>query len=320
MMTSAPVAIIGAGLAGLACARQVSKSGKAVVIFDKARGPGGRLASRRRLSTTFDIGAQFLTASQPAFSKQLSQWEQAGCLASWDLDPAKAAWVGSPRMSALTRHFSQGLNLISSTAISFIQPADNQQWSLIDTQGKQWGPFSQIVIATPASQALPLVESLAPQLSQQLVHVQEEPIWAAYFAVKPSSGPEKNCYQPAVSALRRASRLNTKPGQTYPLERWVVEATPEWSLQHLHLTQAEVAQRLFQVWANDIAAGQVPKPQLLEAHRWLYGQARKHLDAGYLADDHQQIFVCGDFCLGSSAEAAWLSGDQLGQALRKAIQ
>lgn len=318
-MTSAPTAIIGGGLAGLACAQHLTAAGQPFKLFDKARGPGGRLASRRRLATTFDLGAQGLTATGPAFHQQLQTWAQQGWLQSWQTGQG-VQWVGSPRMSALTRAASQNIPLYTATRILRLETTSAGLWQLQDAQGKRWGPFSRVVLALPASQAAPLVADLSPVLTEQLQAVHERPIWVAYFALKGSSAQDKNYLQPPASALRRATLLNSKPGQDFPLERWVLEATPSWSEEHVAFPQAEVAQRLFNCWANDIATQVAPKPLLLEAHRWLYGQTQKPLGVNFLADQKQQLFACGEFCLGTTAEAAWQSGDQLGQALRKAVQ
>ncbi|WP_404415432.1 NAD(P)/FAD-dependent oxidoreductase [Marinospirillum sp.] len=319
-MTSAAIAIIGAGLAGLTCARELTQAGRRVTVFEKARGPGGRLSSRRQLNSTFDLGAQALTAQHSDFAKQLRVWETEGCLQPWKGAGTLPSWVGSPRMSALTRHYSKGLNLVTATCISHLQATEDQQWSLVDTTGKIWGPFTQVVLATPANQALPLIDQASGSLKRQLSQVKEDPVWVAYFALQSTSLPTANCLQPASSYLRRATLLNSKPGQESELQRWVVEATPRWSQEHLDLPKGEAARRLFNIWANDMATELPSHPQLLDAHRWLYGSVSTHLQQGFLEDAEQQLFVCGDFCRGSTAEAAWQSGHELAQALRKTIQ
>ena len=64
-MTVRPrVVVVGAGAAGLSAARQLGDRYE-VVVFDKARGVGGRMATRRLGDATFDHGAQFLTAHDP---------------------------------------------------------------------------------------------------------------------------------------------------------------------------------------------------------------------------------------------------------------
>jgi predicted NAD/FAD-dependent oxidoreductase len=76
------IGIIGAGMAGLSCAQALRDQGHHPVLFDKGRGPGGRM-STRRIDTpldeaAFDHGAQYLTARDPAFVAQVDRWAQAG--------------------------------------------------------------------------------------------------------------------------------------------------------------------------------------------------------------------------------------------------
>ncbi|MCA9542044.1 MAG: NAD(P)-binding protein, partial [Myxococcales bacterium] len=111
-----PIAVIGAGIAGLAAAEALRDAGRSVEVFDKARGPGGRMATRRDESDAFDHGAQYFTAREPAFAAQVEAWTQAGVVAEWTgrfgrlagrfiaEKPARPRYVGTPRMSALTRH------------------------------------------------------------------------------------------------------------------------------------------------------------------------------------------------------------------------
>ena len=59
------VAVIGAGMAGLAAARTLAAAGHAVQVFDKGRGIGGRLSTRRTDYGAFDHGAQYATVRDP---------------------------------------------------------------------------------------------------------------------------------------------------------------------------------------------------------------------------------------------------------------
>lgn len=62
------VAIIGAGLAGVAAAGDLIAAGKSVLLIDKSRGIGGRMATRRHAGTRIDHGAQFFTARSERFA------------------------------------------------------------------------------------------------------------------------------------------------------------------------------------------------------------------------------------------------------------
>jgi renalase len=65
------IVIIGGGMAGLSAATALAKTGASVTVLDKGRGPGGRMAARRveigGEQVSFDHGAQYLTARDPAF-------------------------------------------------------------------------------------------------------------------------------------------------------------------------------------------------------------------------------------------------------------
>ena len=82
-------AIVGAGMAGLACAEALKQAGHSVVLFDKGRGAGGRM-STRRLPTSLgevaiDHGAQYFTARDPAFKNLVSTWRDQGIAVPWPL-------------------------------------------------------------------------------------------------------------------------------------------------------------------------------------------------------------------------------------------
>ncbi len=74
---------------GLVAARRLSDArlggGADVVIVDKGRSVGGRLATRRIGSATVDHGAQFFTVRTPAFQHQVD--DLARPWARHDLDP-----------------------------------------------------------------------------------------------------------------------------------------------------------------------------------------------------------------------------------------
>ncbi|WP_236024995.1 NAD(P)/FAD-dependent oxidoreductase [Arenibaculum pallidiluteum] len=77
------VAVVGAGIAGLACAGLLAGAGHHVVVFDKGRGPGGRMATRRMGEVRFDHGAQYFTARDPRFAAAVQEWIREGAAAPW---------------------------------------------------------------------------------------------------------------------------------------------------------------------------------------------------------------------------------------------
>lgn len=135
-MNAASVAVVGAGLAGLACARVLHEAGVPVRVFESQRAPGGRLATRRFAAASFDHGAQYLTAGDPGFRSLLERAAAAGCAATWQpkwpqRNGGEALWVGSPGMAALARHFAHDLDVEYGTRI--VRLVDGRRgWALLD--------------------------------------------------------------------------------------------------------------------------------------------------------------------------------------------
>ena len=77
------IAIIGAGIAGISCAKVLSASGKLVTLFDKSTGPGGRTSHRLFEQWGADHGAQYFTAKGELFKKEVATWIEAGVVGPW---------------------------------------------------------------------------------------------------------------------------------------------------------------------------------------------------------------------------------------------
>src|SRR5690606_24150298 len=76
-------AVIGAGIAGLSCARALAESGVHVPLVDERRGPGGRMRTRGGEGWACDHGAQYFAARDPLSQGELARWQAAGVAARW---------------------------------------------------------------------------------------------------------------------------------------------------------------------------------------------------------------------------------------------
>ena len=78
-----PVTIVGAGISGVACARVLTAAGIPVELVDRGRRVGGRMASRRHEGRPVDIGASYVTVSDPGFEEVVARWADAGLAQEW---------------------------------------------------------------------------------------------------------------------------------------------------------------------------------------------------------------------------------------------
>jgi renalase len=307
------VAIVGAGMAGLSCATALSRAGDEVVLFDKGRGPGGRMSSRRidtaEGEAVFDHGAQFFTARDPAFVAQVEAWAAAGVCAPWPAAGADA-WVGTPAMNAPIRALAAEAAVTWGCQVEALSAAPDG-WRLHTAQGDQ-GPFDQVVLALPAEQTAPMAAPHAPDMAQAARETRSAPCWTLMTAFAERLPVTVDTLRDR-GAIGWAARNSAKPGRA-ALETWVIQASPEWSAAHLELEAGDVADRLASAFAE--ATGVALPPALVSvAHRWRFARAGA---AGLAAFWNPAIGLgcCGDWLIGPRVECAWLSGHSLAARMR----
>ncbi|MEQ6918710.1 NAD(P)/FAD-dependent oxidoreductase [Halomonas aquatica] len=342
----ASTAIIGAGIAGIACGLALKAHNLPVRLFDKARSPGGRMSSRRLKDARVDLGAQFFSVRDPSFHRQVIAWRKAGVVASWPdslWEASESGWqrhqddverlIGVPRMSAVTRHLAEGLEVVSGTRIERLEPKGSQWW-LVDQHDERHGPFDRVVIATPPPQSRALLLPHEPALADACEAIIQRPCWAAWAcfdaplpslpgvdddwqAVRLAADPGRS---PAGDPLRFVSRNDHKPGRHGQGESLSLLARLEWSEEHLDLDTETAARRLLDAFREHLPAGvELPASTSLGAHLWRYAQPDVFAAGEAVNLDHRRspagLALCGDGWRGPRVEDAWLSGHHLGEAL-----
>ncbi|MVW75063.1 NAD(P)/FAD-dependent oxidoreductase [Pseudomonas xionganensis] len=330
MSTVHPIAIIGTGIAGLSAAQALHNAGHSVQLFDKSRGSGGRMSSKRSDAGALDLGAQYFTARDRRFVEVVQQWQARGWVAEWtpslynsrngqlSASPdEQVRWVGAPRMSAITRALLGALPVHFSCRITEVFRGE-QHWHLLDAEGNSHGPFSHVIVATPAPQATALLSS-APKLASAAAGVAMDPTWAVALAFNtPLETPMEGCFV-QDSPLDWLARNRSKPGRDTAMDTWVLHASSNWSKQHLDLDKEAVIEQLHGAFAEMIGCA-VPAPALSLAHRWLYARPATAHQWGALADADLGLYACGDWCLSGRVEGAWLSGQEAAKRLLEHLQ
>lgn len=324
MVRPTPIAVIGAGLAGLACASALHRAGLPVQVFDKSRGPAGRMSTRRVATWSCDHGAQYFTARDPAFRTEVSRWEKAGVAAVWEPrlsvlggenghlpDTRPERFVGVPQMTAPARWLAEQLPLALQATITTLRPDPRGDWQLQSAESGWLAPrFSAVLLALPAPQAGALVAPYAPQLAALSARARMRGCWA--LMLEYAHPPELPFDAAFVNRgpLRWIARNSSKPGRTGP-ESWLLHAEAEWSEQHLEEAPERVAAQLLAAFAEHGG----PPPERWTAHRWRYADSAPALQEGCAWQAEQGLGLCGDWLQGGKVEGAFRSGQALAQAL-----
>jgi predicted NAD/FAD-dependent oxidoreductase len=338
------IAVIGAGIAGLACARRLVDGGHDVVVFERSKGPGGRAATRRTEIGGFDHGAQYLTARHPSFVAQVDVWSRDGIVEPWPVvaqslqataaeppvrEPSTGRtlrWVGTPGMSAIGRKMAEGLDVRYDASILRVDAVDgargtSPRWSLQRREddrggrGVTEGLFDAVVIAVPAASAVVLLGSEST-LAREAAQAHLEPCWALLlgFAEPIAANLAKVGDAAFVNGGRLAwiARESSKPERRAG-ERWTVHAQSAWSVEHLDDDPEDIKAKLLTAFHQ--ATGTIEQPVYIALHRWRYALARTSLSCGFLWDAQRRIGACGDWCRGYRIEDAWMSGIAMADAI-----
>jgi renalase len=294
-------------MAGAAAARRLSDAGMRVTIFDKSRGVGGRMATRRIGDLQFDHGAQYFTARGPDFTALVTEWIAHGHAAAWTGEE----YVGVPGMTGPARALAAGLDVTTACTVSRLR-RDDSGWTLLSDAGPldnaANGHFTAVILAMPAPQAAVLAATAGIGFAG-LDAVRYAPCWTLMLGFDGGSGitaPARRLDDPAIAWV---ARNDSKPGRARSGDTVVIHASPAWSRRHLELAPDEAAARLLA--QAGIVAGMTVAPTLVIAHRWRYARVEATAATPCTWDAGARIGACGDWGLGPRVEAAFDSGRAL---------
>lgn len=323
------IAVVGSGLTGLTAAIKLEQQGHGVTVFEKSRGPGGRLAAKRVADGSADIGAQYFTARNPSFLPFLSEFAGDGSFATWDARfgfqdtagqwqafPNEPRYVGKPRMTAISRALSAHVTVVAETRIERLARADGN-WLLFETSGKQVGEFDQVIITAPPAQARDLLaQSDLPELATKLDDAISRvlPCWAVAARFQETPWPNHEGMRCNHPALFWVANNSSKPGRQNEDQEdltswWVLHATPEWTEQHVEAPPEQVAAGLIAAFRELTGTNAAVIDSL--THRWLYARSEGGDSPGHLWFEEQGIGLAGDWLSGGRVEGAFNSACSL---------
>lgn len=314
------IAIIGAGLSGLACATTLKNAGNNVTVFEKSKGVSGRVSTRVMQEWQCDHGAQYFTASDAQFSAEVKRWQLAGVAAKWQLsvqefdganftnkESTKPRYVGTPRNTAPAQFLAQSLNVELATTIDKIKHHQGA-WQLCSKEhGEIMQQFDALVLAIPSPQAQQLLQQPAPILAAVAASVKMRGCWALMCCFNKILPLPFDGLFVSNNLLSWAARDSAKPQRNQHDETWILHASGEWSEAHIEDDAQTVAALMIEAFIQ--LGGEMPQSFIV--HRWRYADCMNYLNVGCAWDADLQLGLCGDWLNGGKVQGAWLSGQLL---------
>ncbi|MEM9573298.1 MAG: FAD-dependent oxidoreductase [Pseudomonadota bacterium] len=311
------IAIIGAGLAGLTLASRLAPAHD-VTVFEKARGPGGRMSTRRADPFVFDHGAQYFTAETTDFRAFLDHLDANALIAGWpamiDLrDGAKVSskpkWVATPSMNAICKWLAREIDVRTQTHIARLIE-HREGWQIETRDSAVFGPFDWVVSTAPSVQTAALMpEGFVHQetLSQVEMH--------GCFALMLGFD---SAMELGWQAMKSGSEpigwmaVNSEKPERQTSCSILVQSNNAWAQAHLD-DPSERVQATLLAAASALAEVDLSRATHQSLHRWRYASTPKPAGLPYLLDPDLRLAACGDWCLGSKVEAAFESARALAE-------
>lgn len=320
-------------MTGITAAHYLHKHQYQVTVFEKSRGIGGRLSTKRLSWAWIDIGTQYFTAQDTQFRNLLNDWIAAHEIDVWKTVPYiyddgklqlspdySLRYVGTPKMNSFLHAMLNGFQLEKNTEINSLH-REGDNWMLTDSQDQEYGPFDYIISTAPPKQSAQLFKNISP-ISDQLDTIEMNSCWSAALHyserladhLDPRPGSvlvHDRPIQWIACNTSKPARQQFDNGQT-----WIIHFNPQWSGKYIHKKPAWIIEKAYHELAHILGIDPVVPVESL-TQRWKYAYI-KDTDTlpGIMADNEHKILCAGDWSNGDKVEDAYLSGREAVTQLR----
>ncbi|MEL6322114.1 MAG: FAD-dependent oxidoreductase [Cyanobacteria bacterium J06626_14] len=254
------VAIIGAGFAGLTCARALRAQGLSVTVLEKSRGLGGRVATRRVEHHCFSYGARYIKVTGPATQKLLDELNHTDIadrprLIPWpqtrrvvqadgrhDAESVTDCYIPLTGMTAIAKYLARDIPIKRQYRVNALSINADQTWTIyVESRDEPIAVARSVVLAIPAPQAEALLhplldKGLPPELLSAVQSVEFDPCFTIVMGYSPEHSitqvlqSDELCL-PSHSDLQWIGMMRSPSSAAHDVRDGHIETTVEQSEQ-----------------------------------------------------------------------------------------
>ena len=309
--------IVGAGLSGLVAGRTFTAAGHDVVILDKGRGVGGRLATRRIGHGVFDHGAQFFTVRDPEFAAMVDEWLASEIVREWCRgfgaeQDGYPRYVGNKGMTDIAKYLARDLDIRTSSLVFSVLANEHGGWSTTLDTGESF-ESDCVLLTAPIAQSFGFAFIGGVELPEDLRSIDYDRTLALLAVL--DSAPAI----PSPGALQNPDGVFSFVGDNFakgisPVHAVTFHANPAWSLEHWE-TPHDVAEGLLREAAMPYLGG----ANIVDANfkRWRFATPQRNWPDRHWMSETGTMALAGDAFAGPRMEGAVLSGLSAARALMR---
>ena len=307
----AEILILGAGMAGLSAATELQCAGRRVLVLEKSRSVGGRMATRRMGAAVFDHGAQFMTARSVRFQATLGGMAENGAVMEWSRGFAGQAdghprWRGDPGMTAVPKLLAKGVDVRLERQVASLSVIATG-WLARTDDGDEF-TAGALLLTPPVPQSLALLadggfEPMEP-MKTRLAAIEYERCLAVLAVldgpsrIPPPGGRHFTEGPIAWLADNQMKGISPRPAVT-------IHANHDFSVEHWEGDRQESGRELLLAAAPWLGAAVSD----FQVHAWRYSKPLRVEECACLvANEAPPLIFAGDAFAGSKVEGAAASG------------
>ena len=309
--------VVGAGLSGLVAARTLHYAGHDVTVFDKGRGVGGRLATRRIDGAVLDHGAQFFTVRNDEFAVMVEGWLRDGVVREWCRGFGEAdghpRYVGTGGMTTIAKHLARGLDVRTSSLVFSLRRDGVDGWIVRLDDGTEHA-CDRVLLTAPLPQSYSLLFSAVIEMPADLRGIDYDRTLGLLVTlasnghlIAPPGGMQDPDEVFSFIGDNAAKGISATPAVTF-------HANADWSLRHFEedndAIHAELL-RLARPWIGEV--------EILssELKKWRFATPRSVWPERCWTHESGTLALAGDAFAGPKVEGAVLSGLAAARSLSK---
>ena len=333
------IGIVGAGLSGLVAGRELTRAGHQVIVLEKEKSEGGKLASKKIGNNSIvDYGTGYFTISSPEFQSFADEMEEKGIITPWadsfglydgakqhDVNPNKDydSYYSAPDgMNEIIRYLSRWVDVKLDTKVGGLTHiggyrSKKRNWMLNLTDFSVI-EVDAVIIATPAVEAYGLVhmtqdETPSKKITRVIDEISYHSSYALMYGYSGKEIPEWNALEINNDVIAWLSNEASKRPDREEAA-FVAQSTDTFAKKNRNKDDDQIIGRmeeeLQKIFKNDYNF-----PEWRDLHHWKYARVKNPIDSYFMEMEMQEapLSLIGDYFKDSTVESAYLSGLKLAE-------